>query len=57
VISADTLAILMAKGLAGEDLLEVVRAIDADGEAQQAVRTKRQERNHRYYESHKERAS
>jgi hypothetical protein len=54
VISADTLAILMAKGLAGEDLLEVVRAIDADGEAQQAVRTKRQERNHRYYESHKD---
>lgn len=55
-VSANTLRILMAGGLAGDALVAAVEAIDADMESMKPpapVRTLRQERNARYYQSQK----
>lgn len=50
-VSAETLSLLMQKGLVGEDLLEIVRSIDLDGGPQESSR---HNRNRRYYEKHRD---
>ena len=47
--SANTIALLVAKGFAGQELVEVLRAIELDYGRPVAERTARQERNRRYY--------